>query len=430
MNSNERLLNLINKLKNNNPYFKEYFKDFDINLENIESIYDSLPIINKAEVEHNLREYIVSDFKSELGQDELLKLFHDMSDISWNHDRTIVDGNKKWILETTTGTTGKPFTVLKNQIEKFTESKYLMKCRRNVSDEILWDNGFLLLEPRDEYLKKCFRDVNKKSHFNIMKHLGESEAKWLLATALQIRKLFDSILENNYGEQISRIPIKLVETTSQKLFPDEIESMKKVFKSATFLSQYGCREFWNIAYECKCGKMHVNNDYLRVDLIDDHGKIIRDEGIVGEVIVTSYAHLSMPFFKYYLGDRGKMHYGECECGNCAPWIELQPGRDKQKLVNTDYYGSEVYRKILRYINFHMSYIDIQKIKIIQTEDYKLVVYAVVNEQYKKKFEDEFIKNSIYNIQGFNKFNVEFVYEYPFIDDDRALKNEIFENKLL
>lgn len=424
-----KLTVLINELRMTNRYFEKYFASYEISNENVMELYKRLPIINKAEIERNLRNYISDDFMPELDNYDLLNMFQDVSNISWNHDRNFISNDLEWRIETTTGTTGKPFSVLKSRYEKLVESKYLLNCRKKIYPNINLGNGFLLLEPIDNYLKECYRKIDFDSQLKIVNHLNAGKYCWIIASALQFRKLYKCIMENGYSESISKLPVKLIETTSQSLDEEEKKEMAKVFPKAQFCSQYGCREVWNIAYECKCGRLHLNNDYLKVDVVDEHGNIIHDDDQVGEVIITSYLHRSMPFFKYYLGDRGRIKHGLCQCGSNVPWIELQKGRIKQKIVGTKYYGNEVFRKILRYINFHHSEIRVEKIKIMQVNDYALKVYALVNQEGRSIFEKIFIENCYYIIKGFGKFDVEFIYDYPFKEDSHALKQEIFENYL-
>lgn len=424
-----KLSNLINELRNSNKYFKKYFSSYEINEENVLELYERLPIIDKAEIESNLRDYISADFMPKLDSNTLLEMFRDVSDISWNHDRNLMSNGLEWRIETTTGSTGKPFSVLKNKYEKLIESKYLLNCRKKIYPNVNWENGYLLLEPIDVYLKECYRKIDGENQLRLVEHLNAGNYNWIIASALQFRKLFKCIVENGYSPKTSKLPIKLIETTSQALDEEEIKEMAKVFSEAQFCSQYGCREVWNIAYECKCGRLHLNKDYLKVDVVDEHGNIIHNDNEIGEVILTSYLHKSMPFFKYYLGDRGKIKHGICQCGSNTPWIELQKGRIKQKIVGTEYYGNEIFRKILRYINFHHSEVGLDKIKILQTSEYNLKVYVLINQNFKETFEKEFLENCFYIIKDFKDFDVDFIYEYPFRDNINALKLEIFENYL-
>lgn len=166
-----------------------------------------------------------------------------------------------------------------------------------------------------------------------------------------------------------------------------------------------------------------------VDLVNEKGEIIEEEGKVGEVVITNLFNKTMPLIKYYLGDLAKISYNYCECGLKTPVIILEEGRKSERLVNTKYFGTTVFRKVLRNLYFHDNITDIKRVKIVQDRDYHLSVYidkVIAND---KHFEERFLFRSRYFIlECFDKFSITYNYFYPFEREDSILKEQIFISK--
>jgi phenylacetate-CoA ligase len=423
-----RLWNLLSDITKTNPYFKSLVQG---NTEDIDQFYQQLPVIKKSTILDNLSQYISCNFSSNFdSQKELLQYFLDTHELSHNHDRVFIDkNNKKWILETTTGSTGKPFTVLKAPSEKLVESKNLFDLRKQVYNKATVNNGFLLLQPVDKYLKELsYRGNNDENIPFVFQHLLECKPEWILTTTLLLRRLYKYIRENNRFSELDQLNIRFIETTSQALDNEEKREISKAFH-ARLVNQFGCREVWNIAYECTMGHLHVNDHYLIVDIVDDEGRIVNDDGISGHVVLTSFIHKNFPFIKYYLGDRAYILKEPCACGLQSPRICFEGGRNKDKLINTPYYGTEIFRKLMRFMYFKNPELHIGRVKIIQDQGYSLQVYAEVDENKRESFKEIFLKTQSFLVEGIDKFTISFHYTYNFADNPKALKEEIFENHI-
>ena len=400
-----------------------------MNIDEVNLIYKNSPVMTKSIILENLRDYLPETFSPQMNNNELITLFSDVSQLSTNHDRKLHIDGVDWILETTTGTTGKPFSILKTPSEKLYESKYLFDKRKSLFPFANSNNGFLLLEPIDPYLKTLTYLHSDKNQMQLLfQHMFIIKPKWLLCTTLLLRKLYKYAYENQLFKEIKKLKLAFIETTSQKLTNDEFNEITYNF-GTQIINQYGCREVWNIAYDCSYGHLHANTRYLKIDIVDEEGKIIEEDNIIGEIIITSYLHKTFPFYKYFLGDLAKIKRDPCPCGSKDPIIILEIGRKKHRLVNTKYYGTEIFRKILRYIYFKHSYIKLEKIKIIQNNQYKLSVYCLLEPALRDIFESVFIESSSHSIENLKDFEISFIYNYPFPENKNALKYEVFENLL-
>ncbi|TCL56191.1 hypothetical protein EDD76_11218 [Kineothrix alysoides] len=426
--TNNDLIQHINYLKDNNIFYSKYFQDH-VDCNTIEEIYSNMPVITKNIIEDNIREYITKDFMPYMDSKSLIDIFHDVKHLSGNYDREIIDNEKRWFLESTTGSTGYPFTVLKTSSEKLWESKYLIEKRKTIDSNANMKNGFLLLEPIDPILKKIrYRSTLEMDMPLIFNHLVATRPRWILCTTLVLRKLYEFIINNNFVDKVRDLRISFIETTSQKLYDYEIKEISECFNSR-IINQYGCREVWNLGYDCLYGNMHTNNQYIKLDLVDNNGNLIEKSNALGDVIITSKLHKSFPFFKYYLGDAATLSYEKCKCGNESPIINLCGGREKDKLINTKYFGTEIFRKVLRGIHYKYSYYNLTKIKIIQDQPYHITVYCLVDYNYRKEFRKTFLEISSFQIENFDCFQISFFYTYPYSDENEGLKPEIFTNIL-
>jgi len=121
-------------------------------------------------------------------------------------------------------------------------------------------------------------------------------------------------------------PVRGIILSGERTFAYQKERIAKVFRSPVF-ERYGCQEFSNIAEECERHEgMHVNADSLYVEITDDQGRPVRP-GEVGQIAVTSFDSMAMPFIRYKMGDLGSMIEKPCACGRGLPRIAQVLGRE-------------------------------------------------------------------------------------------------------
>lgn len=418
----EKFLKLIKKIPSNYDFIKK-----NQNLSPAE-IYKAVPLVYKSQIMNNYESYISKDFFDDYeGNINISSFLQEVKELSSNHDRIYYGrSGKKWILETTTGSTGKPFTVVKDGMEKLLESKYLFDQRKKFYKDVTPENGFLLLQPVDDYIKSVnYRGNSSENMPLIVNYMIKTCPKWLLTTTLLLRKMVSTIKEMEIEDNIRSLHLKFIETTSQALQEEEKAEIKRMF-GCPVVNQFGCREVWNIAYECPCGKMHVNDKYLMVDIVNQDGDIIENNNESGDVIITSFLHTNFSFIKYYLGDHACFSGEECKCGNKAPVIVFSGGRKKDKLLGSDAYGTEIFRKVMRFIYFKHPELEVKDISILQKDEKHLEVSVFLKrgqeERFKMYFKDTF---------DFLIMDNDYVFEYIFLDklinDVNDTKPEIFKN---
>lgn len=423
-----KLCNLLNYLRNNNMYFKSMFVNYpEITMENIRSIYEGMPTMSRNEILSHYSDYIDKEFSIGFSNKEtMMAEIFDFKALSDNHDKVIYNSGQEWYVECTSGTTGRPFPIVKSKREKLLEAIYLSKCRKSICTNASLDNGFLLVHKNDPYIKSINYKENINEFKKIINYMEIKQPRWMFSTTYVLNRMMKYIEAGNVSPDNVYKGFQFIETTSQKLLPDEKEQIEKYF-GCPIINNYGCREVWNIGYDCRYNNFHINEDILIIDIVDDAGRIITNENKIGDVIVTSLVHKTLPIIKYYIGDRAKIIYKQCACGKTTPIIVLQDGRESEKLKGTPYNGTTIFRKVLRMLYFKNITTDIKRIRVLQEEERLLVVYVEKDKNDDKVFEEYFTRYFYQRIKNYCKYKIIFKYFYPFNEPQSLYKQKIFES---
>lgn len=418
------LKRLIGYLKDNNPYYASLLKN--VNLCDLESMLNGFENIIPTTRDNILQNYescldknFLNLFKN---HQEALDIIFDLSDVSENFDKKICVGGIAYSIENTSGSSGHPFPIVKSQKEEFAEAKQLLRSRKNVDANANVDNGFLLVHKVDEYLK----NVNLKGDLGeldpVIDYMIEKKPVWIFSSAYIFNRLILRIKQTKREDEIRGLSISFIETTSQRLLPDEKKDLQDIF-GAISVSNYGCREVWNIAYEEKGDdRFYVNDRTLFVELLDDEGNVVKEEGVYGDIVVTSLTHRTLPFVRYFVGDRAAFYYDEAG----RVYFKLCDGRSFEKIFGTEFSGPLVFRNVLRAINFKKKIQDINNIRIIQDKKNHVIVYLDKEKQYDREFEEEFVHIFHDCIKHEVEFTVDFDYYFPFGEQKSLYKQKIFE----
>lgn len=421
----KHIYNMITRLKYESDFWNDYFGDFhmkDFNLEEMRNYYHQLKPITKKEIINNYDSYVSRDFlQCFSSREEMLERVFDVSDLSGNHDKSFINRltGEKWYLETTTGSTGHPFPVVKSQKELLIESKYLAKQRRNICAAADLRTGFLMIHQIDPFLKQIdYRGDDLSSMETLYEYMVRRKPKWIFTTALLLKKYVSFLLSNGINIKEELRNLEFIEVTSQTLDENEKRQIEELF-GAKIVRQYGSREFWCIGYDNEIGELKCNNDYLLVDVLNEKKELIEKNDEEGDIVITSLSNCAMPFFKYYLGDVASIHIN----GNGEKIINLAAGRKCERLTNTKYFGNVVFRKVLRRLYFHEGIRDIINIRIVQSDNFVLEVYVEKKLNPDMFFEKRFVEISKFIIEGIDKFVIIFHYEFPFVENDT--KDQVF-----
>jgi phenylacetate-CoA ligase len=125
-------------------------------------------------------------------------------------------------------------------------------------------------------------------------------------------------------------PLRGVFTTAEKLYPEQRAIISQVFSCHVY-DCYGSSEVQNIAAECPRGKMHINCDYVVLELDEPAAK----PGAPAPFLVTSLLNKAMPFIRYRNEDCGALDDARCDCGNHFPLMKLEIARVSDNFTMAD-----------------------------------------------------------------------------------------------
>lgn len=364
------------------------------------AVFETLPIIDKMTIK--------SDYENFIHDSLLCDKIPDILNVSRDFNREYLyelNGTKVYA-EYSSGTTGTPFVVLKSLSDRTLLSKNIWKLR----------NKFSQVNPLDMFLfihtyggnnlyPFPFEDPGQEPQTVIkeLEFLKQAPYPWWHINGYCLEYYYKYITENNLSYKFNSLEV--IENCGAYLSKEDKERYAKVF-NAKVADNYGCREVWCIAYSCREGSLHVNTDALKVELIDEHGAVIKETGKVGKIVITSYKQQAMPFIRYRIGDSAS-YTDKCTCGNELPCIQLHP--DRSYIAGTNEYGSVVFKNVVAWMNKCYKISDFSVINIKQMDYTSFVVNIKRNKENREALEKGFIESCKFIMPDSN-FSYKFTYE--------------------
>ncbi len=127
-----------------------------------------------------------------------------------------------------------------------------------------------------------------------------------------------------------RRSLRLVFTDSE-LVTEPVRAMLAERFGVPVCDEYSAYEVLTVGSHCRFGQMHVDEDRVVLELVDDDGTPVPD-GEEGAVVVTHYRERAMPLLRYWLGDRAIGLPPECRCGSNFRRMVLTQGRSEDFVV--------------------------------------------------------------------------------------------------
>ena len=116
-----------------------------------------------------------------------------------------------------------------------------------------------------------------------------------------------------------RIPMRVVFTSGEPLYPQVRAKIEAAFQAHTF-DTYGMTEYCGLIQQCERGQMHLAPEYGFLEILDDIGNPT-EPGEEGHLVWTGFLNDAMPLVRYRIGDRGRWQDGPpCPCGRAFPLV--------------------------------------------------------------------------------------------------------------
>lgn len=130
---------------------------------------------------------------------------------------------------------------------------------------------------------------------------------------------------------IPELHLKGIISSAETLFDEQRQTIESIFRSKVY-NRYGCREAGPLACECPQGKIHVNADFIVLEVLKNDRPALPGE--TGEIVITPLFGYGMPLIRYSIGDLAVAAGDEpCSCGRGLPLIERIIGRTSDMMVN-------------------------------------------------------------------------------------------------
>jgi phenylacetate-coenzyme A ligase PaaK-like adenylate-forming protein len=324
----ERLKELVMYAKANSPYFAKLYSGIDIGDSFSSKDLPKLPPTSKAGLMADFENWVTD---REVRLAEIEKLVEDPANIGTPY-------LGKYLVLTTSGTTGKPGIVIYN------------RSAMNVLSAV--HRAFTFIRGRD-YIRWIMRGATTATIVaadafngtNVMSHiLAEEDPK--LTKKSNFINLFDPI--PNVVESLNRLKPAMIFAypTLMKILTEEkragrlhvspvlitsggehlnIQDRKEIEGAfgCPVQSAYGCTEGGPIAHDCRHKRLHLHDGWIIMEPVDKNNEPVPCGSMADKWFMTALASYAQPIIRYEVSDRIILHDEGCPCGDPSPWVEVE-----------------------------------------------------------------------------------------------------------
>lgn len=323
----ERLKSMVRFAKENSSYYASLYQNIGEQF----SLSD-LPPVNKTELMAHWNDWI-TDRSVDLT--EIQRFMEDLDNIGrkWNG---------KYLIYTTSGSTGNPLVSLCDaSTNNVTGAISLLRSYARSEDMkafikgggksvgIYADSGFYLGNSsiRSKLLKMPWkkRQIGLVSALAPTEHIVESLNTYQPAMLGGYPSNLELLLEEQKSGRLHISPVIIM--TGGEYLSDQLRSQLKSTFHCYVQTSYACTEGGTIACECRQKHLHINDDWIIVEPVDENNQPVPAGVQSDKLLLTNLFNFSQPFIRYEVTDRIVLHDEPCTCGNPSPWIEIEGRND-------------------------------------------------------------------------------------------------------
>jgi phenylacetate-coenzyme A ligase PaaK-like adenylate-forming protein len=113
----------------------------------------------------------------------------------------------------------------------------------------------------------------------------------------------------------------LVASSAEKMTREAYVLLRKAF-DCPVLDNYCSTEVGEIAMSCREGYLHLNEDWIFLEPVDDNLMPVPPDQWSTGVLVTDLTNYVQPVIRYHMGDCVKLDGKPCICGSNLPVLEI------------------------------------------------------------------------------------------------------------
>ncbi|MGC9780291.1 MAG: phenylacetate--CoA ligase family protein [Candidatus Heimdallarchaeota archaeon] len=344
---------------NNVTFYNELYNKNDINPTEIKSLTDikKLPIISKKD----------------------LKKVYPEKTINKNFP------SKKVLINSTSGSAGKPFVFALNWDKKDKIESYKIRNfeytgygygRRYYS---LW--GFT---PHEKLISRLFKrfilrrkllssiNLNEQTKEYYSQLLMKAPNNYLEGYASALVILAKYMITKGYNTNLCGVT-----SSAESLIPKHRDLLREAFGKKIY-NRYGTREFGDIAVECTHQNgLHINMESFIVEIVNEKGEICKS-GEEGRIIITDLDNEVMPFIRFDTEDSASLKREKCTCGRDSLLLDYPSGRIVDTIITPKGKHLSFGFFVLMFEDFPI----IDHFQVVQKDEVNLDLLIVKNKDFK------------------------------------------------
>lgn len=396
-----KLSNLINYSIENNSYYKDKFKGFEV-----DGPFESLPILLKEELRDNYKNILTEG------------------------------GRNKLDLVETSGSTGVPLQFYRDRVVFGYTLASLYRARRwwgiDIGDKeaMLWGvpvsfKGRIKAKVKDFLLNRFREDEYNINPITLNKYyidIVKRKPDYLFGYSSMVYEFALYLKDNNLD--LKQAGLKAAICTAEKIHDYQRHLIEDVF-GCKVVSEYGSTETGIISYECRAGSNHISDDCVYVEIVDENNIPLPD-GESGRVLITVLNSFSSPIIRYDIGDIATKSSQLCSCGISLSVLGKIEGRTSDVVVgpNGEVFHSIIFYYIIKELTEKIG--GVKQFKVCQKKVNLLEFHIVKREDFSGDA-DAFIRSQIKNKFG-ESMNLK-IYYHDYIERNPSGKLRDFETDL-
>lgn len=258
----------------------------------------------------------------------------------WNHENYMRSVYSIW-------------KIRKDYYKIFPRDKYVTFHTNSINNA---NNSQFFFKNKFNCLSLSVSNCNDDILFKYYKLINEFEPKWIQFIPSFSLRFMDFMKKNNLNFFKT---IKYIEFFGETL-SNEVRNLFKDY-NVVIANMYGSNENNTIAFELPCGHMHILEDNVYVECVDN------------EIIITNLNNTLMPIIRYNIGDKSSIIDNNCEL-NKSPYFTDIIARDNVKFI---YNGNKISEfdlgRIFDNINLKINHV-IKQYKININNKINLILY--------------------------------------------------------
>ncbi len=262
-------------------------------------------------------------------------------------DGSITRVRGRYLVSQTSGTTGEPGYFLND--DRSWEIQRAVVFARTFRDRLGWQHlrrfvgrrryrmGFVVSGLSSCISTQTCLEGRKQGRFLADVRLFPAELP-MASTVRQLNEFQPDYL-HGYANMLELLAYR-AEDGELKISPEFISSgsegfsasgraaVERVFPAAVITAQYGATECAVLGNECRSGRMHINNDYVVLEAVDEDDRAVPAGERSHHVLLTNLINRFQPVIRLRLTDSITYGTEACKCGSPLPWIILEGRSDE------------------------------------------------------------------------------------------------------